>query len=164
MWSLVVVCVLAAASGFYMMPAERAHVTARNHEAREQAVAMAVYRAAVVAYFSANDLKNTSVTLATLTSTGALPDWSPLRNAGASLIWRNYRDGAGVIYIYPATLPAANIVSEVLALSQNALTVGIYRAADRSLYSPADGKRVVLATLGAVSIPDTALVWLAARQ
>jgi hypothetical protein len=123
-----------------------------------------VYRQAVVAYFSANDMTNTSVDIDTLKAAGMVPTWSMLYTSSDTSIWANYRDSSGVIYIYPATLTSTNIVSEVLKLSRNSMTVGIYRASDHSLYSPVDGTRVVLNSLGGVSIPDTAPVWMAARH
>lgn len=164
MWSAIVVFVMAALTGFYMMPAERTRMAVQKQEAREVAESMAIYRQAVVAYFKANDVTDTSVDIATLNASGAVPAWSKLSTSPATVTWANYRDATGVIYIYPANAAPANIVSEVLKLSRNALTVGIYRAADQSLYSPADGSRVTLPSAGGAGIPDAALVWLAARD
>jgi hypothetical protein len=164
MWSAIVVAVMAALTGFYMLPAERSYIAMKNLQARELAESMGVYRQAVVAYFSANDMTNTSVDIDTLKAAGMVPTWSMLYTSSDTSIWANYRDSSGVIYIYPATLTSTNIVSEVLKLSRNSMTVGIYRASDHSLYSPVDGTRVVLNSLGGVSIPDTAPVWMAARH
>ena len=161
MWSTVIVVVMAALTGFYMMPAERSRIAVDNQAAREQAESMALYREAVVAYFAKHDRAATSVASADLKSEGMLPEWSQL--SSASVPWTNYRDSAGVIYIFPSAAGSRNIVAEVMALSHNSLNVGIYRAADRSLYAPADGTRVALASLGAGVIPDAALVWMAAR-
>jgi hypothetical protein len=162
MWSAIVVAVMAALTGFYMLPAERSRMAVENLQAREQAESMGMYRQAVVAYFSANDLTNTSVGIDTLKEAGMVPAWSTLHSRPSS--WSNYRDGAGVIYIFPSALPSSNIVSEVLKLSRHSMTVGVYRASDHSLYSPVDGTRVALAPLGATAIPDAAPVWLAARE
>ncbi len=164
MWSAVIVFVMAALSGFYMMPAERSRIAVENLAAREQAESMGLYRQAVVAYFTAHDVTNTGVGMADLKSAGVLPAWSALSTRPAAAIWSNYRDSAGVIYIYAAKPAAPNIVSEVMKLSHNSLSVGIYRASDHSLYAPADGTRVTLTTLGSATLPDTALVWLAARD
>lgn len=164
MWSAIVVMVMAALAGFYMLPAERSHIAVQNLQARELAESMGIYRQAVVAYFSDNDVLDTSVHIDTLKSSDKLPTWSTLYTRSATSIWRNYRDCNGVIYIYPATLAAPNIVSELLTLSRNSMTVAIYRASDHSLYSPADGTRVALVSLGAATIPDMAPVWLAARD
>lgn len=162
MWSAMIVAVMAALTGFYMLPAERSRMAVENLQAREQAESMGMYRQAVVAYFSAHDVTNTSVGIDTLKEQGMVPAWSTLHSRPSS--WANYRDGAGVIYIFPSTLSAPNIVGEVMKLSHNSLTVGVYRALDHSLYSPVDGRRVMLPALGAAAIPDTAPVWLAARN
>lgn len=164
MWSLVIAAVMAALTGFYMMPAERSTMAEKNLEARELAESMGMYRQAVIAYFSAHNVTNTRVGIDTLKSEGMVPTWSTLYTRSATSIWASYRDSTGVIYIYPATPASTNIVSELLKLSQYSMSVGIYRASDHSLYSPVDGTRVVLASLGGVSIPDTAPVWMAARN
>ncbi|HVK95709.1 MAG TPA: type IV pilus biogenesis protein PilM [Noviherbaspirillum sp.] len=158
MWSMVVVAMMAGLVGYYIMPAQRSIVVMEDMKARELADNMGIYRAAVVDYFSANPhLLNTSVPIGTLT----LPDWS---TGSAMSLWANYRGGDGTIYIYPTDLPPVNIVFDVLQLSRGSYSVGVYRAADNSLYSPVDGTRVTYAALGSVSVPDGAPVWLAARK
>lgn len=164
MWNMFIVAAMAALTGVYMLPAERSQITIQNQQARELAETMGIYRQAVVAYFSANNVTNTSVSINTLKNAGMLPTWSILYTSSTTSIWANYRDSSGVIYIYPATTPSLNIVSELLKLSQNSMNVGIYRASDNSLYSPLDGIRVTLGSLGAASIPDSAPVWIAARN
>lgn len=161
MWSAVIVFVMAALTGFYMIPAERSRIAVENQVAREQAESMGIYREAVMSYFAEHDVTGTSVAFAHLKNPHMLPKWSTLASAGVP--WTNYRDSAGVIYIFPAAAGGRNIVNEVLALSHNSLNVGIYRAADRTLYAPADGTRVALAGPGPGTIPDAALVWMAAR-
>jgi hypothetical protein len=89
-----------------------------------------------------------------------LPAWSKLATS-PTVAWTNYRDGAGQIYIFPAAAGARPIVAELLALSRNSLNVGVYRAADHTLFSPVDGTRIALPTLGDAVIPDGAPVWLA---
>jgi hypothetical protein len=163
MWTTLVVVIMAALSGFYMMPAERGNLAVENHKARERAESMALYRKTVAAYYSAHDVTRASIDIDTLKSSGALPSWSALHTRSTDLAWANYRDGAGVIYVY-ARPGGRNIAADVLKVAGNSLNVGIYRESDRSLYSPADGRRVVLATLDADVIPDGALVWLAARE
>jgi len=164
MWATMVVFIMAALTGFYMMPAERANLAVENHQARGRAESMALYRQAVAAYYSAHDVTRASIGIDTLKSSGTLPSWSALYTRGADMAWANYRDGAGVIYVYAAQPSGRDITAEVLAVAGNSLNVGIYRASDRSLYSPADGRRVALATLDTDVIPDGALVWLAARE
>ena len=161
MWSAIVVAVMAALTGFYMLPAERSRIVVENQLARTQAESMGVYRQAVVAYFSAHDETNTSVRFEVLKASGMMPGWSA--QYGSTSAWTNYRDGAGVIYIFPAAMPSPAIVGEVLALSHHSMSVGVYRASDHTLYSPVDGSRIALASLGTAAIPDAAPVWLAAR-
>jgi hypothetical protein len=158
MWSIVVLAITAALTGFYLLPVERGILATEDLKARELAGNMAVYRDAVATYFTDNNLTDTSVSIATLNSTGAL---RPYYTQSASSIWANYRDAAGTIYIYPATLPSTNFASEIQRLSQNALSFGIYRSSDNSLYSPVDGVWVTQdASLAGKSIPDGAPVWL----
>ncbi|MTV41729.1 hypothetical protein [Duganella radicis] len=163
MWNLLVIVVMAALGGFYLLPAERGHIAAGEQLMREQAGAMGIYRQAVITYFSLHDQTDTSVDISTLRASGLLPAWSPLASPGAAPAWANYRDSAGVIYIYPLAQAAPNMVGEVLKLSHNSMNVGVYRAADHSLYSPLDGARVALAA-GTFAIPDGAPVWMAARN
>jgi type II secretory pathway pseudopilin PulG len=161
MWALAVTVALAAVTGVYMLPAQRSLMAVQDQNARELAESMGLYRQAVVAYFSANNSTLTSVQLTSLKTAGFIPTWSTLYTQSSTSIWANYRDSAGNIFIYPTTLPSTSITSELLALSQNAVTVGVYRASDRSVYSPADGTRVSFSSLNNVSIPDAAPVWLA---
>jgi hypothetical protein len=164
MWAITMVVVMAALTGVYMLPPERSAMAVRDLTARELAESMGVYRQSVVKYFSANNVTNTSISIDTLKSTGVVPTWSTLYTQSSTAIWANYRNSAGVIYIYPATMPSVNITSELMKLSQYSLTVGLYRASDNSVYSPVDGTRVTHASLAAVSIPDNAPVWMAARH
>lgn len=164
MWNLVIVAVMAALTGFYSLSPERSLMAEKTQEEREMAESMGIYRQAVIAYFTAHNVTNTSVGIETLKDEGMLPAWSTLYTHSATSIWENYRDSAGVIYIYPSTLPPSNIVSPLLTLSRYSLNVGVYRASDNSLYSPVDGSRITLASLGGVSIPDTAPVWMAASN
>lgn len=163
MWSAIFVTAMAALTGFYMLPAERDYLATESLQARDMAASMGIYRQAVVAYFSAHDVSDTSVDFGALKASGALPHWSALYAGGAASAWGNYRDSAGVIYIYPAAPAPPGIVAEVLKLSRNSMTVGVYRAADHTLYSPVDGSRIALAWAGAAAIPDAALVWSAVR-
>lgn len=164
MWNALIVIVMAALTGFYMMPGERSQIAADNHEARVLAESMGLYREAVVSYFSSPGMGGTSVGIDALKESGMLPAWSALYTRSGQSPWTNYRDSAGIIYIFQERPAGPNIVSEVLQLSGNSMNVGIYRASDRSLYSPADGSRVVLTSAAGAPIPDTALVWLASRH
>lgn len=164
MWNFVIVAVMAALTGFYTLSSERSVANIKDQETRVQAESMGVYRQAVIAYFTAHNVTGTSVDIDTMKNEGMVPTWSTLYTDSAASIWANYRDSAGIIYIYPTTLPSANIVNEVLKLSKYSMNVGIYSTSDGSLYSPADGNRITLTPLPGVSIPDTAPVWMAARN
>ncbi|KQV45205.1 type IV pilus biogenesis protein PilM [Massilia sp. Root335] len=160
MWAVLIVVFVAALGGWYGWPAEHGREAVVRQQASEDAGSMGIYREAVMAWFKANDVTDTSVSLADLKLAGVLPAWSKLATAPTAA-WTNYRDGAGRIYIFPAAAGTRPIVAELLALSRNSLNVGIYRAADHTLASPVDGTRIALPPLGDAVIPDGAPVWLA---
>jgi hypothetical protein len=160
MWAVLIVVFAVALGGWYGWPAEHGREAVVRQQASEDAGSMGIYREAVIAYFKANNVTDTSVSLADLKLAGVLPAWSKLATS-PTVAWTNYRDGAGQIYIFPAAAGARPIVAELLALSRNSLNVGVYRAADHSLVSPVDGTRIALPSLGAAVIPDGAPVWLA---
>jgi hypothetical protein len=160
MWAVLIVVFAVTLGGWYGWPAERQREAVVRQQASEDAETMGIYRQAVVDYFRANGATDTSVSLADLKLAGVLPAWSRL-SAGSTSVWTNYRDSAGQIYIFPAAAGTTPIVAELLTLSRNSLNVGIYRAADNTLFSPVDGTRVALPPLGGAVIPDGAPVWLA---
>jgi hypothetical protein len=160
MWAVLIVVFVAALGGWYGWPAEHGREAVVRQQASEDAGSMGIYREAVMAWFKANDVTDTSVSLADLKLAGVLPAWSKLATVPTAA-WTNYRDGAGRIYIFPAAAGTRPIVAELLALSRNSLNVGIYRAADHTLASPVDGTRIALPALGDAVIPDGAPVWLA---
>jgi hypothetical protein len=164
MWAIAMVVAMAALTGIYMLPAERSAMAVQDLTARELAESMSVYRQSVVKYFMANNVTDTSISIDALKNMGMIPTWSTLYTQSSSVIWANYRDSAGVIYIYPTTMPSVNITSELKKLSQYSLNVGLYQASDNSLYSPVDGTRVTHTSLASRSIPDNAPVWIAARN
>ncbi|HEY4542828.1 MAG TPA: hypothetical protein VIG66_10705 [Noviherbaspirillum sp.] len=161
MWNIVVVAVMAALTGFYMLPAEQS--MSRNHEleARQMAISMGVYRQAVRAYYTANNgTLNYSVTVAELNAGNFLPEWSHLRALGENGPWANYRNAAGTVYVYPKELPTRNMLAELLDVAHRSVNVAVYRAADSSLYSPGDNQRFPHPQTGG-GIPDGAPVWIA---
>lgn len=162
MWNVVVIIVMTALTGFYILPIERTGMALQDVQASKIVESMAVYRQAVKNYFSANNVTGVSVGIDALKNAGAIPAWAAFGANSTAPAWANYRDSTGTIYIYPATLPSSNIVSAMLQQSRNSMNVGIYRASDHSLYSPVDGTRVTLASLAGVPIPDKAPVWMAA--
>lgn len=160
MWAVLIVVLAVTLGGWYGWPAEQRREAVAEQQASDDAGTMAIYRDAVIAWFKANQVTDTSVSLADLKAAGVLPAWSTLA-AGATATWTNYRDSAGRIYIFPAAAGTRPIVAELLALSRNSLNVGVYRAADHTLMSPVDGTRIALPPLGDAVIPDGAPVWLA---
>jgi hypothetical protein len=166
MWGVLIVLCVTVLGGWYGWPAERRHEAVVLQQAGDQAGSMKMYRKAVVAWFKAHDVTDTSVSLAELKQAGVLPGWSRLATGSEAAAWTNYRDSTGRIYIFPAAAAGAGappIIAELLAQSRHSLNVGIYRASDHTLWSPVDGTRIVLPPLGAV-IPDGAPVWLASRD
>jgi hypothetical protein len=161
MWAVLIVVCVTVLGGWYGWPAEQGREAVVRQQAAANAETVGMYRQAVVAYFKAHDVTDTSVSLADLKQAGVLPAWSNLATSATAATWTNYRDSAGRIYIFPAAAGGPPIIAELLALSRNSLNVGIYRAADHTLWSPVDGTRIALPPLGGAVIPDAAPVWLA---
>jgi hypothetical protein len=159
MWAVLIVVFALTLGGWYGWPAEHGREVVAGQQAHDDAETMGIYRQAVIDWFKANNVTDTSVSLDDLKGAGVLPAWSRL-STGSATVWTNYRDSAGQIYIFPAA-GAPPVIAELLALSRNSLNVGIYRAADHTLFSPVDGTRVALPALGGAVIPDGAPVWLA---
>jgi hypothetical protein len=161
MWNITVMLVLFSVAGYY---------TTHNLEQQDQnqangalAVAddMAVYRGAVIDYFSSNDLRDTTVSLATLKAAHALPAWSTSGQGGVAPAWGNYRDGAGLIYIYATRLPAGDISADIARLSRNSMLAGVYRREQPNLQSPVFGDtHIPLTALAGLAVPDGAPVWI----
>ncbi|HEY8608103.1 MAG TPA: type IV pilus biogenesis protein PilM [Noviherbaspirillum sp.] len=164
MWSLLIVSVMAALAAFYMRGVEQPLEGLADRKAADLAESMAVYREAVIRYYTLNDLTNASVSLDDLKAANLLPAWSALKTQ-PGVIWRNYRDAAGTIYVYANTLPPVNIQSELAALSKNSHLVGAYKQAGGKLHSPVYGETTIsLAALSTRGVPDNAPVWIGARQ
>jgi hypothetical protein len=166
MWAVLIVLCVTVLGGWYGWPAEQRHEAVVRQQAGDHAGTMKMYRKAVVAWFEAHDVTDTSVSLAELKEAGVLPGWSKLATGSEAESWTNYRDSTGRIYIFPAAAAGASagappVIAELLALSRNSLNVGIYRASDHTLWSPVDGTRIALPPLGGAVIPDGAPVWLA---
>jgi hypothetical protein len=160
MWAVLIVVFALTLGGWYGWPAEHGREVVVEQQAHDDAETMSIYRQAVMDYFQTHNVTDTGVSLADLKAAGVLPAWSRLSTGATAVTWTNYRDSAGRIYIFPAA-GAPPIITELLALSRNSLNVGIYRAADNTLFSPVDGKRIALPALGGAVIPDGAPVWLA---
>jgi len=124
MWAVLIVLCVTVLGGWYGWPAEQRHEAVVRQDAGNHAGTMKIYRQAVVAWFQAHDVTDTSVSLADLKQAGVLPGWSGLATGSAAATWANYRDSAGRIYIFPAAAAGAPpIIAELLALSRNSLNV-----------------------------------------
>jgi hypothetical protein len=162
MWNVVMLAVLMSVAGIYVT---RNHQTVDRAEAglaAGMAAEMGVYRGAVARYFSEHDLLAASVSTATLKSGGYLPPWSRMYQQSTPLIWSNYRDAGGVIYVYATSLPAQDLAGELARLAHNSVLLGVYRASAGTLHSPVAGDTgISLAALAGRAIPDGAPVWIA---
>lgn len=163
MWSIALSTVVVSLIGAFAHFTQPVELAERQGNVAATVESMAVYRAAVVRYFSAHDaLRDTSVDLATLRNDGALRDWSTLPAAR----WNNYRAADGTIYIYGAGEPAADVGAALARQARNSLMAGTYDRTDGTMYSRAEGgTRIPLAPLLAHrQLADGAPVWLAAAQ
>lgn len=162
MWNLLMLSVLLSVAGYYAMVGEEHQQLAQQSQAETLAGSMATYRDAVQRYFDAHPTQYQGVDIATLKAANALPSWSALYTQPSTSIWANYRDTNGAIYIYAASRPPVDIVSEILALSQNSVLAGVYRSGDTTLHSPAYGDTgIPLPAPSKVSIPHGSPVWIA---
>lgn len=164
MWGMLVVFVMTALVGFYRVPTEHNLNRVEEVKARELAESMGLYRKAVSDYYTKYDKLSYVVRLAELKSEGLVPQWSELYTNSSTSIWSNYRDNDGTIYVFAASTPPVNIVTDLMQLSRNSLTVNVYRRTGSYLYSPIDGRYIPHPSLSGLSIPDGAPVWLAARN
>lgn len=162
MWNILVVVVIASLTGLYANIDKKYLLANENTEAANLAKDMAIYREAVIAYFSQNPAVYQGVDLDTLKAANVLPPWSTLYARPHTSIWANYRDTDGMIYIYASPLPATNVFPEVMKLTQNSVMVGVFRTGDTTLFSPVlgDTKRK-LPPSGNVAIPEGSPVWIA---
>lgn len=163
MWSIAlstVIVSLIGAMAHFTQPTERVEQRA---SVAAQVESMAIYRAAVVRYFSAHDdRRDTGVDLATLRAEGMLRGWSTLADGQ----WNNYRAADGTIYIYGAKAPDADVGAALARYSHNSLMAGTYREATHALHTPSNsGVPVSLAPLLARrALADGVPVWLAGAQ
>jgi len=163
MWSIAISTVVVSLIGAFAHFTQPTELAERHGSVAAVAESMAVYRAAVVRYFSAHAGQvDTSVDLATLRNEGALRDWSTL----AADRWNNYRAVDGTIYIYGAGVPSADVGAALARQAHNSLMAGTYNRATATLYSRAEGgQHIPLAPLLAHrQLADGAPVWLAAAQ
>jgi len=163
MWSIALSTVVVSLIGAFAHFTQPVALAEQRGNVAATVESMAVYRAAVVRYFSAHAGQfDTSVDLATLRIEGALRDWSTLPAAR----WNNYRAADGTIYIYGTGEPSADVAAALARQARNSLMAGTYHAATATLYSRAEGgQHIPLAPLLAHrQLVDGAPVWLAAAQ
>lgn len=166
MWNFAALAVLFALTGLYASYARDGMAQAEQARAENIVGEMAVYRTAVVDYFTLQPAAvQVSINLNQLAAQNVVPTWSTLFTQPASSIWANYRTADGTIYIYAATPPRVNVVAEMLAYSQNSVLAGVFRAGDLTLYSPVFGDtNIPLPPAAEVSIPVGSPVWIAMRN
>jgi hypothetical protein len=165
MWNLVVITVLAAMASVYASLGERTAAVIEPAMSRDTAENMALYREAVIQYYTANDVKNYSVDLETMKAANVVPTWSTLYTNSATAIWANFRAADGTIYVYAASLPSMNIQADLARVSRNSYLVGMYKRQGQTLYSPVYGDTgISLAALASKHIPDNAPVWIGYRR
>lgn len=165
MWNLFIITVVASLAGVYVNSGERIILAAERNEARETAESMALYREAVIQYYTANNLTKHSVSLDALKTANLVPTWSTLYTRSAESIWDNYRAADGTIYIYASRLPRTNIQAELVELSRNSYLAGVYKQNGKRLYSPVFGNTgISLAALASERLPDNAPVWIGYRR
>ena len=165
MWNLFVITVLAAVAGVYTNSGERTISMMAHSKAKDTAESMALYREAVIQYFTANDITNQSVTMAMLKAANVVPTWSALYTMTGDSSWGNYRAADGTIYVYAVRLPRMSIQSELAHLSRNSYLVGTYKQSGNTLYSPVYGDTgISLAALTGRAVPDNAPVWIGYRR
>lgn len=166
MWNLFIITVVASLAGVYVNSGDRTISMAARNEAREAAESMALYREAVIRYYTANaGLTKHSVSLEALKTANMVPAWSTLYTRSAESIWDNYRAADGTIYVYASSLPRTNIQAELVALSRNSYLAGVYKQSGKRLYSPVFGDTgISLAALASERLPDNTPVWIGYRR
>jgi hypothetical protein len=157
MWAIVILVVMSALSGYYVLVDETYQAPVADMKALDLAGDMGVYRAAVMAYLRANP-GFSSGTVPDTALAATFPSWyvrSPL--------WTNYVAADGTIAVYASTLPAMKIVSQLFAESQRSILVGEADSGTNTLRSPVYGNTGIPLPAGA-AIPNGSPVWLARRN
>ena len=121
---------------------------------RDQASAMAAYRQAVVAYFTAHPAQYQVAPAAELAAPSV-----PARQA-AQDGFANYRLADGTILVY-ALAPQPGLTAELLALSQHSRMVGQF---SQGYFRPAMSATPSTLATPALVIPNGGPVWLAAAN
>ena len=162
MWNAAVMAVLIAVAGIYATRSAQTVDVARQSQAASVAAEMAMYRNAVVDYFTANDFNSTTVSTTALKNGGYLKPWTRMSQQGTPLLWSNWRDANGIIYIYATSLPAQNLTGELARLAYNSVFFGLYDSSLPTLQSPVSGDtHIPISAISGKSIPNGAPVWIA---
>jgi hypothetical protein len=140
MWNILVLTIILSVCGYYSMVGQQRLDANEKNIALSIAIGMGTYRQAVVSYYAQNPGAplNTSLSAATLSASGAFPNWA--NSASLCSQWNNFIDGNGMIYIYEQSPLPANIISDIVTLSQNSVLAGqaISNGGQLTLYAPAD--------------------------
>jgi hypothetical protein len=126
MFNVLIVAVMAALVAFYSARAPELDRLISHTQSRNLAGDMAVYRQAVVQYFSIPGNGGSSVAPDVLKDANLLPTWSPLAESGDGGIWANHRMADGTIFVYAASATPVEMMADLLALSKNSMQVGQY--------------------------------------
>jgi len=162
MWNVAVLVILIAVAGVYTTRNVQTLDAVQGSLDASNAAEMGIYRQAVIDYFSAHDLRATSVAAATLRSSGYLPAWTRMYQQGGALAWSNYRDANGVIYVYALGVPDRSLAGELVRLARHSVLLGGYDGNSATLQSPVHGNTgIPISALSGRSIPDGAPVWIA---
>ena len=126
MFNVLIVAVMAALVAFYSARAPELDRLISHTQSRNLAGDMAVYRQAVVQYFSISGSTASSVAPEVLKAANLLPGWSPLAQSGDGGVWANHRMADGTIFVYAAGATPAEMMADLLELSKNSMQVGRY--------------------------------------
>lgn len=165
MWGILVAAVMFMLTSHYALFDQKWLQTLDDMKARTVAEEMALYREAVIVYFTENDFRNMGVDMTALKP--KLPTWSSWYTGTPMVTWLNYRDANGVIYVYALSLPKVNITSEIVQLSQNSMLAGVFHTGDVTLHSPVFGDTGIPLTslaMAGVVVPNGSPLWLATAR
>jgi hypothetical protein len=156
MWMIWILMIMTSIAGYYSLSDQISSPPPESMKSADLAGSMAIYRAAVLRYATANP----SFTGTVADSNLSFPTWyRPL----SPPLWTNYIAADGTIVIYASSLPPMTITSEIVSLSRNSVLAGQANAATHTLDSPVFGNNQIPLPAG-LSIPNGSPVWLAKRN
>ena len=162
MWYMAIFSILLSVGTYFSLNAQKGEIREAHSQSSSLAADMATYREAVASYYNTHPVTSAAISVGALRSAKAFPSWSRMNSALSSTVWTNFRSADGTIFIYAASPLPVDIVSDVIELSQNSMLVGMYRAGDKTLYSPVYGDTGILlpVTPSKLAIPDRSPVWV----